>query len=81
MKKINFLTKIINKGKLQKVEPNEEFAKSYIEKSESNLISAKILLGNNRLEEAVSLAYYSMYHSLTLCFSRSASNAKIILHQ
>ena len=36
-----------------------------MEKSESNLASAKILLENERLEESVSLAYYSMYNMLT----------------
>ena len=69
MKKINFLKKLSKENKLKAVEPSEEIAKSYIEKSESNLISAKILLENNRLEESVSLAYYSMYHILTALFS------------
>ena len=36
-----------------------------MKKSESNLASAKILLENERLEESVSLAYYSMYNMLT----------------
>jgi uncharacterized protein (UPF0332 family) len=36
-----------------------------IAKSESNLISSKILLENNKLEEAIALTYYSMYHMLT----------------
>lgn len=64
MRKINFLKKINKENKLVFVEPNEEIKKSYLEKSESNLISAKILLENNRLEESVSLCYYSMYHLL-----------------
>ncbi|MBS3088829.1 HEPN domain-containing protein [Candidatus Pacearchaeota archaeon] len=64
MKKINFLSKLRREGKLEIVEPSEEMKKSYILKSESNLTSAKILLNNNRLEESVSLAYYSMYHLL-----------------
>jgi uncharacterized protein (UPF0332 family) len=64
MKKMNFLSKLKKEGKFLLVEPNEEVKKAYLEKSESNLISAKILLENNRLEEAVSLAYYSMYHLL-----------------
>lgn len=59
MKRINFLIELKKKGKLEIVEPSEEIKNSYIEKSESNLISAKILLKNERLEEAVSLAYYS----------------------
>lgn len=65
MKKEAFLNKLYREGKLEVVEPSEEVAKAYIIKSESNLISAKILLSNNRLEESVGLAYYSMYHLLT----------------
>lgn len=65
MKKVNFLSKLKKEGKLGLVERSEEIKQSYIEKSESNLISAKILLENNRLEEAVALSYYSRYHILT----------------
>jgi uncharacterized protein (UPF0332 family) len=65
MRKTNFLNKLKNEKKLELVEPSEEIKKSCIEKSESNIISAKILLENNKLEESVALAYYSMYHSLT----------------
>lgn len=65
MRKIDFLSKLNREGKLELVEPSEEMKQSYIVKSESNIISAKILLDNNRLEESVGLAYYSMYHMLT----------------
>jgi uncharacterized protein (UPF0332 family) len=64
MKKTNFLNKIKKEGKLELVQPSEEMKQSYLIKSESNIISAKILLTNGRLEESVSLAYYSMYHLL-----------------
>lgn len=64
MKKTNFLNKMKKEGKLELVESSEEMKKSYMTKSESNLISSKILLANERLEESVSLAYYSMYHLL-----------------
>lgn len=68
--KNSFLAKLYNEGKINLIEPNKNIGSSYIEKSESNLISAKILLQNNRLEESVSLAYYSMYNILTaLLFS------------
>lgn len=70
MKKTNFLAKLHKEGKLQIVDSNETLKDSYILKSESNLISAKILLSSNRLEESVSLAYYSMYHMLTALLSR-----------
>ncbi|MCW4001157.1 MAG: HEPN domain-containing protein [Candidatus Bathyarchaeota archaeon] len=65
MKKIGFLTKLHKEGKLQLVSPSDAIKESYLSKSESNLISAKILLDNQRLEEAVGLAYYSMYNMLT----------------
>ena len=65
MKKINFLIKLKKEGKLKEVNPSKEISNSYAGKSESNIISAKILLENNRLEESVSLAYYSMYNMLT----------------
>lgn len=65
MKKANFLAKLYKKEVIQIVEPSDDVAGSYLVKSESNLISAKILLQNNRLEESVGLAYYSMYHMLT----------------
>ncbi len=64
MKNINFLNKLKKQGKLDVVESSEEIKESYLEKSESNLISAKILLKNERLEESVSLVYYSMYNLL-----------------
>lgn len=57
--------KLYKKEIIQLVEPSDEVKASYLLKSESNLASAKILLQNNRLEESVGLAYYSMYHSVT----------------
>ncbi len=65
MKKISFLAKLHKESKLQLVAPSEAIKDSYIAKSDSNLASAKILLDNGRLEEAVALTYYSRYHMLT----------------
>lgn len=64
MKKINFLSKLKKEGKLKIVELSEEIKESYLEKSESNILSAKILLENDKLEEAIALTYYSMYNIL-----------------
>ena len=64
MKKIRFLNKIKDEGKLKIVEPSQEIAEDYLRKSESHLESAKILLNSGKLEESVSMAYYGMYHSL-----------------
>lgn len=64
MKKETFLSKLKKEGKIELVEPSEEIKESYLNKSESNLESAKILLESGKLEESVSLAYYSMYNSL-----------------
>jgi uncharacterized protein (UPF0332 family) len=68
MKKIKFLIKLRKEEKLELVEPSEEIKESYILKSRSNLVSSKILLENNKLEEAVALTYYSMYHIVTALF-------------
>jgi len=65
MKRMGFLARLKDEGKLEIIESSEEIKQAYLEKSESYLISAKILIKNNRLEEAVSMAYYSMYHILT----------------
>ncbi len=65
MEKTSFLIKLSRQGKLQLVDPSEEIKEAYLRKSESSLISAKILYENNRLEESVSMAYYGMYHMLT----------------
>jgi uncharacterized protein (UPF0332 family) len=65
MKKTSFLSKLKKERKLELVQTSEEIKESYIRKSESSLLSAKILLENNILEESVSLSYYSMYHMLT----------------
>ena len=64
MKKKDFLIKLKKEGKIGFIESSEEIKNSYLEKSESNLVSAKILLENNKLEESVALVYYSMYNSL-----------------
>jgi uncharacterized protein (UPF0332 family) len=41
---------------------------AYLKKSDSFLTSAKLLLDNERFEESVSLAYYSMYYSVLALF-------------
>ena len=64
MKKLDFLKKLEEEGKLKLTTPSEEVKQAYLEKSASYLESAKLLLKNDKLEEAVSMAYYSMYYSL-----------------
>jgi len=69
MKKPSFFSRLSDEGKLQLVEPSESVKESYLKKSDSYLDSAKLLLENNRLEETVSPAYYSMYYAaLALLF-------------
>ena len=65
MKELDFLNRLKKEKKIRLLESNSELKNSYLEKSKSNLIAAKILLANNRFEESVSLSYYSMYHSLS----------------
>ena len=71
MAKLSFLAKLRKERKLELVELSEEMKLAYIQKSESNIASAKILLSNNKLEESVALAYYSMYHFVTALFFKA----------
>jgi len=59
-----FLGVLVKKKMLRLVEPSEEISKSYLDKSESNLISSRILFENGRFEESIYLSYYSMYNIL-----------------
>ena len=71
MTKQSFLANLRQKEVIGLVEPSEDIKQSYIEKSASNIDSAKILLRNNKLEESVALSYYSMYHFVTALFSKA----------
>jgi uncharacterized protein (UPF0332 family) len=71
MKKLGFLAKLKKKRAIELVEPSDEIKQSYIDKSASNIESAKILLRNDKLEEAVALSYYSMYHFTTALFFKA----------
>lgn len=61
---MNSFIKILQKdGKIKIVEPSDEVANSYIEKSQKSLLSAKTLLDIGNYDDAVALTYYSMYYS------------------
>jgi uncharacterized protein (UPF0332 family) len=62
------LKKLHKDKALQLVAPSEEIRKAYLKKSESFLASARLLLDNERFEESVSMAYYSMYYSVLALF-------------
>jgi uncharacterized protein (UPF0332 family) len=63
-----FLRKLGREGSLQLVAPSDEMKTAYLRKSESHLVSAKLLLENDLTEQAVSMAYYSMYYSVLALF-------------
>jgi uncharacterized protein (UPF0332 family) len=62
------LKKLHKDKALQLVAPSDEIKTAYIRKSESFLTSARLLLDNDRFEESVSMAYYSMYYSVLALF-------------
>ncbi len=64
MKKIQFLIKLSKEGRFQIIEPSDEVSEAYLQKADSHLESAKILLDSEKFEECVSMAYYGMYHAL-----------------
>ena len=59
-----FLKKLHEKKQLQLTEPNENIKQSYIKKSDDYLDTAKLCLDNNKLEQSISMSYYSMYYSM-----------------
>lgn len=65
MKKPSFLRKLKKEGKLELVEHSEEICRSYTEKADNCLKSAKLLLQHNLYENSVSMSYYTMYNLLT----------------
>ena len=71
MKKYVFLNDLYNEKKIQVMNPSEDMKASYLRKSGSYLQSAKLLRDNEHFEEAVSMAYYSMYYSVMALFFRA----------
>jgi len=71
VKNKNYLLELRRKRVIELVEPSRELEESYKEKSKSNLESAHILLEKEKLEEAVSLAYFSMYNMLLALLFRT----------
>lgn len=64
MKKINFLSKLKKKKKIQLVDPSEEIKDAYLERSDESMKSAKTLLKIGNLRDSVAMSYYSMYYTL-----------------
>ena len=68
MIRIKFIEQLIKEEKIKIVEPSKEISNSYNEKSRNSLKAARILLEQELLAEATSLAYYAMYHKATSLF-------------
>jgi uncharacterized protein (UPF0332 family) len=66
--KQRFIRRLHKEKALLLVEPSDDIRDAYLKKSESYLISAKLLLDNDRYEESVSMGYYSMYYSVLALF-------------
>ena len=64
MKTNQFLKILFKKKTIELVETSNSIKEGYIKKSQSYLESSKILLSQEKIEESVSMAYYSMYYML-----------------
>ena len=71
MTRRDFFRKLQHEHKLMLVAPSQEISGSYLAKSDSFLDSARILREAEHPEEAVSMAYYSMYHAMTALLFRA----------
>lgn len=70
MNTVNFLIKLKKQGKIELVEPNEEIKNSYLNDSDSYLISSKILLDKDKIKESTQLSYFSIYYSILALLSK-----------
>jgi len=71
LKRQNFLHELAGKRKIQLIKPSDDVKEAYLKKSGSYLASAKLLRDNEHYEEAVSMAYYSMYYVVLALFFRT----------
>jgi hypothetical protein len=71
LKRPRFLHDLFTERRIQIVSPSEDVAAAYLRKSTSHLASAILLNDNGHYEEAVSIAYYSMYHAVMALFFRT----------
>lgn len=67
----DFYSKIHRQGHLRPVPPSIDMKRAYQRKSESYIISARILFENGKLEEAVSMIYYSMFYMVLALLFRT----------
>ncbi len=68
MKRSSFLTKLKKEYTLTLVEPSDEIAQSYLIKSDKCIQVARLAYEAGIYENAISEAYYSMYHAVTALF-------------
>lgn len=71
MRRIPFLNKIHNEGKLKLVDPSTEIKDAYLQRANESLSSAKAFLKLGNLKDTVALAYYAMYHTLLALLFRT----------
>jgi len=67
----DFYSKIHRQGHLRSVPPSMDMKRAYQRKSESYIVSARILFENGKLEEAVSMIYYSMFYMVLALMFRT----------
>jgi len=71
LKKRSFLADLYEEEKIQFVNPSQDMKTAYLKKSESYLLSARLLRDHDQFEQSVSMAYYSMYYSVLALFFRT----------
>ncbi len=68
MQRPGFIRDLYHEKKIQVVRPSRDVKDAYLHKSERYLSSARLLFENEHYEEAVSMAYYSMYYCVIALF-------------
>ena len=68
MRRPGFIRDLYQEKKIQVVSPSTAVKDAYLHKAERYLLSARLLQENEHYEEAVSMAYYSMYYGVIALF-------------
>ena len=65
MRNIRFVQQLVDNEKITPKEGSDDVSRPYAKKAENPLKAAKPLLGQDLLEESVSMSHYAMFHKTT----------------
>jgi uncharacterized protein (UPF0332 family) len=65
MERSQFIAKLVKNGKISLISPGRTLSDAFGKKARSSLAASRVLLQHGFPSEAISLAYFAMYHETT----------------